>query len=324
MEKKLKGEAGTLEAMADETARAALEAEKAALAARVDLGKVKDAVLKAIERLSHQQKLRQCQPDVRTHAISHKTTELTEKVISKELEDALNRKFKALSVGQLRVSLTSRTDKGKVFHKLKLDLPQVKKPADILSEGEQRAIALGSFLAEINVHGGSGGVIFDDPVSSLDHKRRERVARRLVQEGTKRQVIVFTHDLYFLNLLKEEGEKSGVTVFTQSLTRRPEGFGVTDSGLPFEGMNTKARVGFLRNKQQAIKTLHTSGDELAHRRQTAEVYQQLRIAWERAVEEVLFGNVVLRFRKGIETNRLADVSVEDPDGCNPPSAQLRH
>ena len=201
MEKRLKSEAETLEAMTDEKARAALVGERAELAARVDLGKVKDAVLKAIERLSHQEKLRQCQPDVRTHAISHKTTELTEKVISKELEDALNLEFKALSVGQLHVSLTSRTDKGKAFHKLKLDLPQVKKPADILSEGEQRAIALGSFLAEINVHGGSGGVIFDDPVSSLDHKRRERVARRLVQEGSKRQVIVFTHDLYFLNLL---------------------------------------------------------------------------------------------------------------------------
>ena len=78
-------------------------------------------------------------------------------------------------------------------------------------------------------------------------------------------------------------------------------------------MNTKARVGYLRNKQQAIKKLYTSGDELEHRKQTAEAHQQLRIAWERAVEEVLFGNVVLRFRKGIETNRLAGVSVEDPD-----------
>ena len=78
-------------------------------------------------------------------------------------------------------------------------------------------------------------------------------------------------------------------------------------------MNTKARVGYLRNRQQAIKKLFTSGDELAHRKQTAEAYQQLRIAWERAVEEVLFGSVVLRFRKGVETNRLIGVSVEDPD-----------
>jgi hypothetical protein len=110
-----------------------------------------------------------------------------------------------------------------------------------------------------------------------------------------------------------EGAKSGIAVATQSLTRRPEGFGVTDSDLPFEGMNTGSRVRFLRNRQQAIKTLYTSCDELEHRKQTAQAYLHLRIAWERAVEEVLFGSVVLRFRKGIETNRLAGVSIEDAD-----------
>jgi len=313
LEKTLQDEAITLVAMTDELARAALAAEHSALAARVELGKVKEALLKAIDRLGHQERLKQCQSDVRTHAISHKATDLTQKVISKELEDALNREFKALGVGQLRVSLTSRTDKGKAFHKLKLDLPQAKSPGEILSEGEQRAIAVGSFLAEINIQPGTGGVIFDDPVSSLDHKRRERVAKRLVQEGRKRQVIVFTHDIYFLNLLMGEGEQSGVTVFSQSLTRRPEGFGVTDSDLPFEGMNTKARVGFLRNRKQGIEKVFNSGDELEHRKQTADAYRQLRIAWERAVEEVLLGSVVLRFRKGVETNRLAGVSVSDED-----------
>lgn len=35
--------------------------------------------------------------------------------------------------------------------------------------------------------------------------------------------------------------------------------------------------------------------------------------WERAVEEILFGNVVIRFRKGISTQQLAGVVVEDSD-----------
>jgi hypothetical protein len=39
----------------------------------------------------------------------------------------------------------------------------------------------------------------------------------------------------------------------------------------------------------------------------------LRIAWERAVEEVLFRSVVLRFRKGISTQLLAGVEVDDTD-----------
>jgi hypothetical protein len=37
------------------------------------------------------------------------------------------------------------------------------------------------------------------------------------------------------------------------------------------------------------------------------------MAWERAVEEVLLREVILRFRKGVETQRLVGVSVDDED-----------
>ena len=305
--------AETLDKMTDEKARAELQAQFKELGDRMRLAKVKSAVLTAIERLNRQAKLTQCLLAVKTNAISIKASDLTEEVVSKELASALNQEFKNLGVGTLQVSLKSRADKGKAIHKLKLDVPQAKTPGDILSEGEQRAIAIGSFLAEVTIGGGSGGVVFDDPVSSLDHKRRERVAKRLAQEAAKRQVIIFTHDLYFLNLLVEEAGNAGVPFETQSVMRRAEGFGVADADLPFEGMNTKARVGYLRNRQQAIQTVHKSGDELEHRKQTADAYRQLRISWERAVEEILLRSVVLRFRKGIETQRLKEVVVDNDD-----------
>ena len=309
----LNQQAETLDKMTDEKARAAVQTEFNELDARMRLATVKAAVLKAVEQLDRQEKLNKCQSAVKTTAISKKASELTEKVVSKDLEKAINREFKSLGAENLRVCLKSRTDKGKAFHKLKLDLPHAKTPSAILSEGEQRAIAIGSFLAEVNISGSSTGMIFDDPVSSLDHKRRERVARRLAQEASKRQVIILTHDLYFLNLLVDEAQKAGVPVETQSMTRRPEGPGVSDPDLPFEGMNTKARVGYLRNRHQFIEKAYKSGDDLDHRKLTAEAYLQLRIAWERAIEEVLLRNVVLRFRKGIESQRLAGVSVEDKD-----------
>ena len=88
---------------------------------------------------------------------------------------------------------------------------------------------------------------------------------------------------------------------------------MAEPDLPFEGMNTKARVAYLRNKQPQIRKLLDAGDELEHRKQTADAYRLLRIAWERAVEEVLLNEVVLRFRKGVETQRLAQVVVEDGD-----------
>jgi len=310
---KLNGEASTLEALSDEKARAALQAQLDELEARIQFAMVKEAVLSAIERLDRRSKLTKCLSAVKTNAISLKASELTEQVVSRELGTALNEEFRSLGVGDLQVSLQSRADRGKAYHKLKLDLPQAKTPGAILSEGEQGAIAIGSFLAEVRIGGRSGGIVFDDPVSSLDHERRERVARRLAQEAARRQVIIFTHDLYFVSLLVEEAQKAGVPIEKQSVARGTEGFGVADPDLPFEGMSTKDRVGYLRKQQQHIRTVYQSGDEREYRKLTIDAYRQLRIAWERAIEEVLFCNVVLRFRKGVETQRLVSVSVEDSD-----------
>jgi energy-coupling factor transporter ATP-binding protein EcfA2 len=242
-----------------------------------------------------------------------KASDLAEKIVSKELAEALNREFKTLGVAPLRVSLQSRSDKGKALHKLKLEMPQSRSPTDILSEGEQRAVAIGSFLAEVGLSGGKGGIVFDDPVSSLDHRRRERVAKRLAIEAGQRQVIVFTHDIYFLCLLAEEAKLVGVPVITQSLTRRAEGYGVADPDLPFEGKNASKRIGALKAQYQSIAKLHKDGEEQEHHKQTVEAYFRLRMAWERAVEEVLLREVILRFRKGVETQRLAGVVVDDDD-----------
>lgn len=310
---KLNAEAEALDRASNEEARAVLQKQLGELDARVKLSQVKEAVVTAVAKLVHQGKLKNCLTSVRTNAISLKASELAEKVVSKELADALNREFKALGVGSLSVSLQSRADRGKALHKLKLQLPQVRSPGEILSEGEQRAIAIGSFLAEVGLSGGKGGIVFDDPVSSLDHRRRERVAKRLAAEAVQRQVIIFTHDIYFLCLLAEEAKQVGAAVVTQSLTRRAEGFGIADPELPFEGKNASKRIGALKAQQQAIAKLHKEGNEQEHQRQTVDAYFRLRMAWERAVEEVLLREVILRFRKGVETQRLVGVSVDDDD-----------
>ncbi|WDM66448.1 AAA family ATPase [Xanthomonas cucurbitae] len=310
---RLNTEAETLEKASDEKARAALQKQFGELDARVRLSQVKDAVVTAVAKLGHQAKLVKCLSAVKTNAISLKASELAEKVVSKELAEALNREFKELGVGTLHVSLQSRADRGKALHKLKLELPQSRSPGDILSEGEQRAVAIGAFLAEIGLNGGKGGIVFDDPVSSLDHRRRERVAKRLAIEAAQRQVIVFTHDIYFLCLLAEEAKLAGAAIATQSLTRRTEGFGIADPELPFEGKNASKRIGVLKAQHQSIAKLHKDGEEREHRRQTVDAYFRLRMAWERAVEEVLLREVILRFRKGVETQRLAGVVVEDGD-----------
>lgn len=82
------------------------------------------------------------------------------------------------------------------------------KPSKVLSEGEQKVLALADFLAEARLAGITAPVIFDDPVSSLDHRRVREVAERVVRLAADNQVIVFTHDILFTTTLLALSEKS--------------------------------------------------------------------------------------------------------------------
>ena len=309
----MRADAKALDALVDAKARAAHEETFRQLNARARLAEVEKFVIDAIEKHKTQAALRNCLGAVKTTAISNKATELNEKVASPELEARLNTEFKKLDVGSLYVTLKQAGVKGKTYYKLALGLPGQQRPTLILSEGEQRAVAIASFLAEIGVSGAKGGIVFDDPVSSLDHKRRELVAKRLAGEAATRQVIVFTHDLYFLLLMDQEAERLKVSKTLRSLYRTSKGYGVCDDKLPMAGMTSKARVGMLREMQNRAATLHKNGDEHEASEIVSKAYGQLRITWERSVEEVLLRGVVARFSEGVSTQRLKEVEVQDED-----------
>lgn len=92
-------------------------------------------------------------------------------------------------------------------------------PSRVLSEGEQTAVALADFLTEIELNGSCVGVVFDDPVTSMDHMRKESIAQRLVKEAARRQVIVFTHDILFTNYLATAAEEMGVAFAGRTVWR---------------------------------------------------------------------------------------------------------
>lgn len=309
----MRSEAKALEAAADAEARAALEERFKQLDARVKLAAVKAAVLDAIEKHKARISLQKCLAAVKTTGISNKAAELNEQVASQALEARLNGEFKRLNVGSLHVRLKPFASRGKTYYKLALELPGQQRPALILSEGEQRAVAIASFLAEIGISGAKGGIVFDDPVSSMDHKRRELVATRLAEEAGSRQVIVFTHDLYFLCLLDQEAKRLKVPKTTRGLHRSSKGFGVCDDKIPMAGMSSKDRVGMLKNMQVECATLHKNGDEREASELIRTAYGQLRITWERSIEDVLFRSVIARFNEGVATQRLREVEVLDED-----------
>lgn len=309
----MRADAKALEVLVDAKARAEHAETFKQLSARAKLAEVEQSVIDAIEKHKARAALTKCLGAVKTTSISNKATELNEKVASPELEARLNAEFKKLDVGSLHVKLKQSGVKGKTFYKLSLELPGQQRPALILSEGEQRAVAIGSFLAEIGISGAKGGIVFDDPVSSLDHKRRELVARRLAEEASARQVIVFTHDLYFLLLMEQEADRLKVSKATRSLRRTSKGYGVCDDKLPMGALTSKARVGMLRQEQARAAALYNEGDEHEASEVAAKAYGQLRITWERSIEEVLLRGVVARFNEGVSTQKLKEVEVQDTD-----------
>ena len=308
-------EISALKAAASAENRPSMERELAALQARTNLDKEKEAVKRAVRRIKTVAKLEDAARLVSTTGISKKATELNDAAVTEALKLKLNEEFASLGAEHLKMKLEKRTSKGRTLHKLRLDLkiPRDVSLSNVLSEGEQRAIAIGSFLAEVNLDGASSGIVFDDPVSSLDHTRRELVASRLIKEAAKRQVIVFTHDLYFLFLLLDGAAKSNVEHRTLSVNAWAGEAGIIHLDVPFRGKTVRDRVGELRALQQKAEKAHKQGQSQQYELMVRDGYERLRESWERSIEEVLFAGVVQRFKQGLESQMLHSVQVEDAD-----------
>ncbi|RAP59821.1 AAA family ATPase [Oleiagrimonas sp. MCCC 1A03011] len=309
----LRRDADALDSSVDEEAKAKMVSDHRELEARQKLGEVKLAVFEAIDKHVLCDKLQACIDGMGTTGISMKSTRLSKEQATDELLDALNDELKKLKVHNLQVAMRPESPGGKTQFKLTLQTPGGGAPSDVLSEGEQRAIALASFLAEVRLSKGKGGVVFDDPVSSLDHRRRWEVASRLAAEALERQVIVFTHDIYFLCILEQKVGELNTNFEKRYICKTPAGFGVDSGELPFEVVSSGQRISGLNAQMVGIRKAHKDGDEGEHRRLTKEVYGKLRLAWERTVEEVLLNGVVQRFTEGVYTQKLKRVLVEDDD-----------
>lgn len=297
----------TLVRAADEDKRKKLGKELGELSARQNLAKSLRAVLELLERMKRKASLEKCRPSLRTRRISDKSKEFATVAVTDELKKALDEEFNALGIGHIKTKLKERIDRGKMLHQLLLDLPTTNKIDEILSEGEQRAIALGSFFAELALANHSCGIVFDDPVSSLDHWRRRDVARRLVEEAKKRQVVVFTHDTSFLGQLCDEIETTGIPN-SMSFLEWQGGFpGCVNDGLPWDHQGYKSRINALEQAQSKLaKTWPTYPGE----KEIGEIrhqYDRLRATLERVIQDVVFNGVVKRYRDWIRVDSLEDV-----------------
>jgi len=310
-------EARTFIKAADEEHKKKLEQEYAELIARQNLQKSKQAVLDLIERLKKVAALKKCNNDLKTKPISDKSKEFASEAVTKELKAALDIEFANLEVGHIKTKLKERNVKGKIFHQLLLEIPTNRNIDEILSEGEQRAIALGAFLAELSLADHSCGIVFDDPVSSLDHWRRQHVARRLAQEAIKRQVIVFTHDTSFLGQLRDEIDENSIDSKICFLEWKGQYAGNVCDGLPWGHSSYKERIDALEKMHKDL--VKNPWPEYPNEDDAADMlkaYDRMRAAIERVIQDVVFNGVVRRYRDWVNIGSLKGVVGFDDAECD--------
>ena len=283
--------------------------------ARKVLAQHEGIVLDEIERKRKYAAYELCLRETRTNAITKKSTLLTRKAVTEKLRESFGCELSSLGFRHMEVELEEAGGaEGVLYHRLVLArAPGVELPK-VVSEGEQRCLAIASFFAELSTADNRSAIVFDDPVSSLDYKWREGVARRLVKEAKTRQVIVFTHDVVFLLHLKELAEEEQVDQFDQHVRNLPGGAGVCAAELPWVALKVRRRVGYLRKRFQDAEKLYRQGHQDSYEREAVEIYGFLREAWERALEEELLGGVVERFRTTVQTQQvgsLADITRDD-------------
>lgn len=296
-------------ALAAPDALARLVREVAELEDRLRLGERRDAVLSRIDALRRISSLRTASSSLATTGLSRKIGEFTEGAVTAQLRERLAAELEALRCTHLPVAIGARGSKGKTRVSLQLDTTRKVDVGEVLSEGERRTVALAFFLAEVAVAEHGGGIVLDDPVSSLDHARRTYVAQRLIEEAHRRQTIVFTHDVVFLLELQELARRASLVHEVRVVRRVGNTAGIAAKDLPWVALNVRGRIGYLRNEIQRLGAVERKGDNDQYRREVKIWFELLREAWERCVEEKLFNGVVGRFQPSIHTLKLAPVTV---------------
>ena len=246
--------------------------------------------------------------------LTEATKAATSQILNSNFEAAFQRECSLLSCPNVRLKFPGRqgtTRRHKTVgteHRL----------GKVLSEGEQKVIALADFLAEVSLRPSSAPIIFDDPITSLDSRRTDEVANRLVKLSRHHQVIVFTHHLYFASKLFAAFEATELRQhcsYHQVLTEDDSVGLVRRGDHPRTDTIRSVRGRINKVLQDARAASGSVRDDLI-----ATVYGHLRTWIEVFVEDHLLQGAVKRHRASISIDALIRV---DGVGLDRATAALR-
>lgn len=252
-----------------------------------------------------------------TTPISLYSGRLSNDHIIEPLKNSFNTELSKIFSGKVKAELVAGSTRQGVPHSeivLSADGAHSREKIEgIMSEGEQRGLALAGFFTELSIMPNKSAIIFDDPITSMDDENAAKIAKRLVEASIERQVVVFTHRVSFVSQLIDEAKNQGSIPETKTVSRmsRP---GVVEPRMPWDSMKVGDRISWLRNRLQSqLQPLHRDGNAEEYERVAEHFYSKLRETWERAIEERLFGNVVKRHSRNVSTQQMRHVTYREAD-----------
>lgn len=261
------------------------------------------AIKAEIKRLTEVERLGKAIRLTATNTLTLKNNEIASTELAQGFCNRFNAEMRELGGNRLRVVMNHKSQgKGRFTFCAELVAPkQDVRKREVLSEGEQRLIALAAFLADASGSDRSIPIVFDDPISSLDQRFEEAVAARISELSEGRQVIVFTHRLSLMVLLQDAHEKrvkNGSTSRCKIIAIERQG---QETGVPSPvdtfSLKPKPGLGQLVSAMGAAKKLDPKYKNMALK----DACSTFRILVERTVEIHLCASIVIRFRREIKT-----------------------
>lgn len=302
--------------------RAAATKQKSSLEAKQWVSQQAVAVRNEVGRLRRMKKYDEWKSHANSRTVSTKAGVISEKVITQAYVRRFNNELRLLGAGRIKVELVkTKTEKGKVLHRLQLRAAQQRQPIElVLSEGERRIISLAAFLADVTEKPYAAPFVFDDPISSLDHDFEWSVACRLAELAKGRQVLVFTHRLSLYGSMDDAAKKLGDEWRKKHLNQLCiESYSGT-SGHPVAQAAWSSKTGAANNilldrLGEAKREGEARGGE-SYRALAQGICSDFRKLLERTVEDDLLNEVVKRHRRSVTTdNRIEALHLIRPDDC---------
>ena len=253
----------------------------------------RDKIVEEIDRCNRLACLVEVKRKVSTTSVSRQSKALAEKHVTRVVSDHFLMEARNLKLEHVVLS-EPRAKKGVICQRPSLN-GSGEDTRHVLSEGEQTAAGLAGFLTEVYFDESKSAVVFDDPMSSLDHQRRHNAAARMVQLAKDRQVIVFTHDLTFLAELVKCAKYVGVEIFEQTIQRNGSKVpGFITSEFPWKARDVKKRIGDLRHELAQMRREQDALSADSYEKVTSEWAGRLSETWERLIRSEVIYRVVDR------------------------------